>query len=180
MLRILVMTAILFAFCSGASAQDQIPIPASQGWHGTGVQVEVGQRLIIEASGLVCIRLGCDTPDDWVDPDGNCPGLPEPSDCYVQSCGGCFVPGMPNGLIGRVGSGDPFVVGSQLRMVSDFEGELQLTYNDSDYSDNSGEYDVLVVVVNALPSIGAFGIIALVLLLIGTAGYLIRRRRIVA
>jgi len=180
MLRTSLTIAVLIALCSGASAQDQIPVPASQGWHGTGVQVGVGQRLIIEASGLVCTRVNCDTPDDWVDPDGNCPGLPEPGDCYTESCSDCFVPGMPNGLIGRVGSGDPFVVGSQLRMVSDFEGELQLTYNDGYYPDNSGQYDVYVVVVNALPSIGTFGIIALVLILIGTAGYLIRRRRIVA
>ena len=139
MLRIMMIVIALLAFCALAHGQDIIPVSATQGWHGTGIQVTVGQRLIVEASGLVCIRMGCDTPDDWVDPDGNCPGLPEPSDCYTANCSNCFVPGLPNGLIGRIGTGDPFVVGSQLSMIAVDDGELQMCYNDNDYADNSGE-----------------------------------------
>jgi len=167
----------LLALSAVASGQDIIPVPATQGWHSTGIQVSAGQRLIVEASGLVCIRSGCDTPDDWVDPDGYCPGLPNPGDCYTDNCSNCFVPGLPNGLIGRVGTGAPFVVGSRLRMIAVDNGELQMCYNDSQYADNSGEYEAAVVVVDAVPSIGTYGAIILAIALAISAFFFIRRRK---
>ena len=175
--RTMIFMAVIALFCAGISAYGPIVIPGTQGWHGTGVNVEAGQQLVIEAYGLVCISLNCQA-SNMVDPDGNCPGLPEPTDCYVESSGSnCLAPGLPNGLIGRIDSGDQFVVGSHLVMVSDIDGELQLAFNDSYYDDNTGSYDVYVTVLRGVPALGSYAIATLALIFVVSGIYMIRRRK---
>ncbi|MDB4786588.1 alkaline phosphatase family protein, partial [Planctomycetaceae bacterium] len=48
------------------------------------------------------------------------------------------------GLIGRIGTGSPFVVGDQSSMRVKSSGRLMLGINDFDHSDNAGQFEVII------------------------------------
>jgi hypothetical protein len=47
-------------------------------------------------------------------------------------------------LIGRIGEGETFLVGSRLEFTPEEEGDLYLTINDWECSDNSGSFTVTI------------------------------------
>ncbi len=53
------------------------------------------------------------------------------------------MPGVPTGaLIGRIGTGQPFLIGTASSIAAPAAGQLFLGINDSNVSDNQGSYQV--------------------------------------
>jgi hypothetical protein len=108
-----------------------IRIPANQQWVPTGIMVRKGQRVAFSASGEVHFS---GEAAHVSGPDGN------PS---VQTAG-LPVAGMSvGGLIARVGNSQPFPIGSNRSPIAMPEtGMLMLGVNDTNVTDNSGEFIV--------------------------------------
>ena len=96
----------------------------------TGINLTQGEKLIVKASGTACF-------------DGS----------NMNNCNG------PNGhpdfdntnLVGKIGDGGKFHIGTSFQKIIEGEtGRLYLGFNDSDYENNSGYFDVTVIVENML------------------------------
>ena len=114
-----------------------ITLPARAGWVDTAISVESGQTLTVAASGVVNLRGG--TPEANSDSDGmplnNCPES------------GCLLQGEPLGvLIGKIGNGQPFRIGTAQEISISTSGRFYLAVNDSYYPDNSGNFLVRLTV----------------------------------
>ena len=122
-------------FIVDATFSDRIVLgfPHS-GFQDTGVPIQVGDRIVMAASGEACVL-----------PEGPCFGpdgslisvLPAFPNYLVQDIDA-------NSLVGRVGSGSPFVVGSSFNKISGQAGNLLLGFNDSRVDDNTGFFEVLI------------------------------------
>jgi hypothetical protein len=126
---------------TGAAAAAQtalqpgaLRVNANQAWNDTGIDVKAGDLVAFQASGQINFA------------EGN--GLIAGPDGYS---GGSLaatnpVAGMPlGGLIGKVGNGAPFPIGSNtqpIRMPA--KGRLMLGVNDGQVSDNGGFFSVVV------------------------------------
>jgi len=113
-----------------------IQVNANQAWTDSGITVRRGDRLAFSTTGQVAIRQNA-TASDMLGPDGspteNKAGAPLPS----------FNVG---GLIGRVGTGRPFAIGSNSQPITmPANGRLYLGVNDAGTSDNSGAFVVTIV-----------------------------------
>jgi hypothetical protein len=111
-----------------------IQVNASQPWTDTAITVRKGDRIAFSTTGQITIR---QNSSDMIGPDGsateNRAGAP------VQTVG-------VGGLIGRIGTGAPFAIGSNSQPITmPAAGRLYLGVNDSGVSDNSGAFVVTVV-----------------------------------
>ncbi|MDE0199702.1 MAG: hypothetical protein OXK78_15970 [Caldilineaceae bacterium] len=101
-------------------------IYAYRDWQSTGVRIDQGDRIQIEAEGEWLY-----TPDEYHGPAGH-PRFPAPSFYPVAT-------GSGGALIGRIGdTGGRFVVGERLNMQATQHGILYLRINDDILSDNDG------------------------------------------
>jgi len=101
-------------------------IYAYRDWQSTGVRIDQGDRIEIEAEGEWLY-----TPDEFHGPGGH-PTFPAPSFYPVSS-------GSGGALIGRIGeTGGRFVVGERVNMQATQNGTLYLRINDDILSDNDG------------------------------------------
>lgn len=101
-------------------------IYAYRDWQSTGVRIDQGDRVEIEAEGEWLY-----TPDEVHGPAGH-PRFPAPSFYPVSS-------GSGGALIGRIGeTGGRFVVGERINMQATQHGILYLRINDDILSDNDG------------------------------------------
>jgi hypothetical protein len=111
---------------------NAIVVPGNQPWVDTGIQVNAGDQVTIRVAGQVSTVQGAAA----VGPEGK---TGQTSDKYPM-------PTMQAGaLIGRVGTGQPFSIGSQqtpIQMQSG--GTLQLGINDDFFGDNTGAFAVTV------------------------------------
>jgi hypothetical protein len=112
------------------SGQDYT-VSSQERWTPTGLEVRRGEPLNINASGEIRFGGGENmkaTPTGSGDTNRENP-----------------LPNVPTGtLIGRVGNGQPFVIGNQTRVQAPAAGQLFLGINDSNLSDNQGSYRVEV------------------------------------
>ncbi|MGA1842466.1 MAG: LamG-like jellyroll fold domain-containing protein [bacterium] len=95
-------------------------------WLDTGIDLSIGTELNITAAGTAChgdINYYC------FGPNGN------------DSLGILFGFGS---LVGKIGNGDIFFIGTSYHEVLDSSGRLYLGYYDSDYSNNTGGFEVAV------------------------------------
>lgn len=112
-----------------------INIPASACWVNTGVKISTGEALVMGASGQANTWGGRDISN------GGPGGQPK------NMCGDvkCPLLGANYGaLIGRIGEGETFLVGSRLELTAEEAGELYLTINDWECADNSGSFTVTI------------------------------------
>jgi len=101
-------------------------IYAYRDWQSTGVRIDQGDRVEIQAEGEWLY-----TPDEFHGPAGH-PRFPAPSFYPVSS-------GSGGALIGRIGdTGGRFVVGERINMQATQHGILYLRINDDILSDNDG------------------------------------------
>jgi len=145
---------------AGGSSSEKIVVDARQVWTSTSVTVDKQDRLEIRAEGEVNVASPSNGADKWVGPDGwgyipllYCNGQPCKYKFRTADSLGC--------LIGRIGNGKPFKVGSNYSTTVTNGGTLYLGVNDavSDYdgrvlddsnaaalmfSDNRGSFTVLV------------------------------------
>ncbi len=101
-------------------------IYAYRDWQSTGVRIDQGDRVEIQAEGEWLY-----TPDEFHGPAGH-PRFPAPSFYPVSK-------GSGGALIGRIGeTGGRFVVGERINMQATQHGILYLRINDDILSDNDG------------------------------------------
>lgn len=119
---------------------DNVYVAGKAGWVATGIVAGVGDVFAIRADGQVIT---------WLPPLGM--SLSGPDGQYgvctddLELGLACVVEGAPWGaLVGRFGTGDPFVIGA--RGVIGGVGQLMLTVNDYDgyWFDNGGGFAVRV------------------------------------
>jgi hypothetical protein len=117
---------------AGQAPSGAIQVDGKRDWTDTGFAVRRGQRIGFSATGQVAFR-----GNEQVGPEGS------PSEARngvpVQSVG-------VGGLIGRIGTGAPFAIGSNNQLISmPANGRLYLGINDSSTGDNSGGFTVTIV-----------------------------------
>jgi len=135
-----VATSALDAFLLTKAAITPIPtfkviVPANACWINSEVNVIAGQRVSISSRGIVNTYGGREGSNS--DPNGQANGM----------CGGtkCPVIGVGYGsLIGRVGDGKAFFVGTSLEFVADRDGQLYFTVNDWECDDNTGTFNLVI------------------------------------
>ena len=117
----------------GGPAEAQIRVQANRAWTSTNLNVARGERIAFEASGD--IRIG---PNVMAGLDGN-PDLARRMSYPVRSAAA-------GALIGRVGNGAPFPIGSNREaIVMPAAGPLRLGINDDKFEDNSGWFTVRII-----------------------------------
>ena len=117
---------------SGVSTGRDIFVPADRAWTDTGLRLRAGETFRIDASGTV--NWGPNRSDD---PDGE-PGSPYNANRPLPNRAG-------GALIGRIGNGQPFFVGSGMQTFrASSSGPLYLGLNDDFLRDNSGNFRVMV------------------------------------
>jgi hypothetical protein len=110
-----------------------IPVPANVAWTDTGVTIRRADRLVFSSTGDVMIS---PTASSGV---GGSPAVTNPSVRYP-------VQGAPAGaLIGRVGNGTPFLIGSNTAPITvSGNGRLMVGINDDVLTDNTGQFYVTI------------------------------------
>lgn len=138
LIPIVFLIPILACLVLPASKENEVKIAANQGWQDTGVELQSGERVLIEyISGQAT-----DGEDAIIDGSG-----------IDYSCGhsGCCEPipeARRSSLIGRVGriDDDIFSIGNGVEITVDKKGNLFLRINDcnSGLNDNSGNLRVRI------------------------------------
>jgi hypothetical protein len=115
----------------GGGSTDGIMVPARQRWTATGLTVRRGETVTLNATGEIRFGAG---ENDRASAGGS-----------AQRMGENPVPSATTGtLIGRVGNGQPFAIGSQERVQMPAAGQLFLGVNDTHLDDNDGAFQVRV------------------------------------
>lgn len=116
-----------------------VVVPGTEQWTDTGVDLSIGDTVLIEADGAV-------TPAENNEPLYGPDGVPDRPSARAFNIDGLEEENH-NGLIGRIGEGGaPFHVGSQLQYIADIDGRLFLGMNDSDVANNAGEFTATITV----------------------------------
>lgn len=113
-------------------AGTEIRVAANRAWTPTGITVQKGQPLTFSSTGQVQLAAAG--------------GLTATVDGTQTMAGArASLPGVASGaLIGRIGNGKPFGIGSQTTITAPSTGPLYLGVNDDQFEDNSGEFVVNV------------------------------------
>lgn len=121
----------------GMQADGSVAVMANQPWTDTGINVRAGEMLRFDVSQT--IRFGTGAGDEAT-ADGNTEGNARAVLRTVP------VRSMPvGGLIGRVGNGQPFAIGTAPQPIRmPVNGRLWLGINDLSFNDNSGHFRVIV------------------------------------
>lgn len=116
---------------AGTLPAGAVVVQANQQWNDAGITVKKGDRVAFSTSGQISYGQGM-----TAGPDGD--GSLRKPDYPVAA--------MPvGGLIGRVGNGAPFPIGSNAQpIVMPNDGRLMLGVNDNELGDNSGAFTVTV------------------------------------
>jgi PA-IL-like protein len=106
-------------------------------WTYTGLDLRAGQAVKITAAGSISYG-------SW---NSDCGGPISPSGCKAEAI--CQFPGACGGIVGRLGSGAPFVVGKY--KVVKGPGKVFLIVNDAKgaYGDNSGAFSVTLKTITS-------------------------------
>jgi hypothetical protein len=127
---------------ASAALSRQLSVSGRQAWTDAGVKVNKGETIAFHASGSINVYSG--RADYYKSPDGG----PNCIASAATNSGQWTAMGLPCwSLVGRIGNGDPFFVGSASTFVAPSDGGLYLGVNDESmwsFNDNSGEWTVLV------------------------------------
>jgi len=105
-----------------------IDVSSRQRWTSTGLRVRQGERLNLTSTGQIRLSAAGMTAS----PDGS--GQNDPGSPLPQAFSGA--------LIGRIGNGRPFGIGTQTQIEMPESGQLVLGINDSVLTDNDGAFRV--------------------------------------
>ena len=121
------------AIVNTAPVAGAITIAANQPWTSTGITVRKGQTVYLTTTGEIQLS---DDVNDIATANGAKSG---------RMAGSGQVRAVPAGaLIGKIGNGTPFGVGTQTTIVAPAAGLLFLGVNDDGFADNKGNYQVIV------------------------------------
>jgi hypothetical protein len=115
----------------GNSTTDGIMVPARQRWTPTGLTVRRGESLTVSATGEIKFGGGADAKASAAGSNDRAPDNPIPSSTTGT-------------LIGRIGNGQAFAIGSQMNLQAPAAGQLFLGVNDTNLDDNDGSYQVRI------------------------------------
>jgi len=126
---------------TSAKAADSatVPVPASRPWVDTGVFVNIGDSVSITASGIIYVS--------GSDPGKGPAGVPGrvATDNNSILPGPFLAPGLTCwSLIGRVGNGPAFEVGTGTSFIAISSGELNLSVDDNHFPDNRGSWTATI------------------------------------
>jgi hypothetical protein len=116
---------------TGGGDNRGINVPANQPWTATGLTVRRGEPLTINSSGQIKIA-------------GNESQAFGPGGASETHPGNPIPTAQTGTLIGRIGNGAPFIIGTTNRIQAPAAGLLFLGINDSNFPDNFGNYQVEV------------------------------------
>ena len=124
---------------SGDQNSSSFKLPADVAWFDTKIDLTSGQSVTITASGTVTV--GALIPANNVETPAGKPAL-----AGTERMGGELVAqGLaPWSLVGKIGSGKPFEVGTSLTFTATASGRLYLCCNDNNFFDNGGSWNVTV------------------------------------
>jgi hypothetical protein len=128
-----VAAAVLLTPSAAQASVDDVVVPGASAWTATGITVYPGVLTVV-ASGTIEIA----TNGAPMDPNGY-------GTCVAG--GGWVAPGLPcYSLIGRIGEGPPFALGSNSVHLLDQSGPLYLGVDDeaAAFGDNSGAWNVRI------------------------------------
>jgi len=115
---------------TGTANGGAFTVAGQQQWTATGIIVRRGEALTFTSTGEVKIGGG----DHSASPAG-----------AGETNQGNPMPAVPTGaLIGRIGNGAPFLIGTQTRVTAPAAGQLFLGINDSYLGDNQGSFQVQI------------------------------------
>jgi hypothetical protein len=113
------------------AAGQPFTVSSQQQWLPTGLMVNRGEIFIVRATGQITVG-----------GDGNPTASPAGTG---KTDGANPLPNLSTGaLIGRIGDGQPFAIGTQTRIPASANGQLFLGVNDSHLEDNRGNFQVEV------------------------------------
>ncbi len=112
-----------------------IVVQAARGWIDTGINVQRGDRISIEASGTVTLS---NNGSDIAEPAGSRNGRRAEAAPLRDDPAGA--------LIARIDNGAPMFVGSRRTFATTDTGRLYLAVNDDFFQDNTGEYRATITV----------------------------------
>jgi hypothetical protein len=114
-----------------AASPGVVRVQANQKWVDTGLALTEGQQLTLESSGTV--KLNADGSET----------SPVTGTQSGRKAAGAHAPDLPVGaLVGRLGNGQAFGIGSSTSLTMPASGRLYLAVNDDENGDNQGYYDV--------------------------------------
>ena len=124
-----------------------VVIAAGAGWIDTGLTLEAGQSIAIQAAGGMNLWPACEIEKESVGLlDASCPDWElGPAGGLGPAADGYPLPGAPvAAVIGRVGAGAPFLIGAGGTFESPTNGTLQVRINDLDeyMADDAGAFVV--------------------------------------
>jgi Ca2+-binding EF-hand superfamily protein len=112
-----------------------VVVEAARGWVDTGIEVQRGDRISIDASGTVTLS---NNGSDFAEPAGSRLGRRAESAPLRNDPAGA--------LIARINTGAPLLVGNRRTFAAADSGRLYLAVNDDFFDDNTGEYRATVSV----------------------------------
>ena len=118
-----------------------VDVPANVEWFDTEIEVKQGQRVVVSASGIVNTWDGRDIA--FSDPDGQTENICVPTDKNED----CLINGERYGLlVGRIGNGEPLVVGGANDFIAPESGTIYLAVNDNStfFFDNLDSFVVVI------------------------------------
>ena len=121
------------AVATTGTAGNLVYVDADQRWTDTGIDVQAGQVIAVDAQGTIQMSAG---GNDSATPAGS---RRRAAEAPVRE-------GPAGGLIGRVGNGPASFLGARGTMRAQTSGRLFLSVNDDYLGDNTGEYRVNVTV----------------------------------
>lgn len=103
-----------------------------ESWTGANLQIQNGDSLRVEASGII------DHGGPKCGPDGN-PSITPNGDATIPVA-------RWGALIGKIGAGDPFIIGSFYQGTALNSGDLKFLINDTpgSYADNYGHFQLRI------------------------------------
>jgi hypothetical protein len=135
-----VLAFLLFRPGGGGTTSKSLAVPATQPYTDTGIDVSAGQKVTVTASGTIHHAPGAQataTPD----------GAPDPNlRQFNVQVNGKPLDANHAALIGKIGDGTPFLVGSHKTFTADHAGRLFLGINDGGVDNNSGSFQATVSV----------------------------------
>jgi len=118
---------------TGSANAQGVTVDAKQQWTPTGITVQRGDWVTFSTSGEA--RIGG---------EGNPTAGPDGVNASARAPGAPLANAPAGALIGRVGNGTPFLIGSNGRVQMPAAGQLFLGVNDGHLPDNDGSFQVQV------------------------------------
>lgn len=124
-----------------------VRVPGKTDWVATGIVLQRGEAVHIEADGAILFRKenrAADHSPHSCGPEGTYLYEDSVADKSFPLPAGAGGPAPPYCLIGRIGEGPAFYVGRRLSFTAPASGPLYLGINDFHLDDNSGEFVVRI------------------------------------